>query len=264
MWHIGDGHAAHAQSHRGTILSRTFVFFTRIPIDCTKSGVNALTYGTGLLGIRDDLALPCTASRAPSPMTLDVEGRSPPLWRRRVVVAGLAIAAFVFFCAINGSSSGSRSLRSRGGYGTCLAQPSVVAAPLLWKSDPAVADSICCNNHRWAERWGSWNAETTFPQTLPPGVCTITFYDVSSGLPLYVAPKGRTYQEFIAESLSHGWPSFREEEVVTANVNVLFGGEVVSTTGTHLGHNLPDRKGNRHCINAVCIAGHASQGAVTS
>jgi peptide methionine sulfoxide reductase MsrB len=32
-------------------------------------------------------------------------------------------------------------------------------------------------------------------------------------------------------------------------------GEAVSTAGTHLGHNLPDRTGNRYCINLVCVAG---------
>jgi peptide methionine sulfoxide reductase MsrB len=31
-------------------------------------------------------------------------------------------------------------------------------------------------------------------------------------------------------------------------------GETVSTDGTHLGHNLPDRSGNRYCINLVCVA----------
>jgi peptide methionine sulfoxide reductase MsrB len=29
----------------------------------------------------------------------------------------------------------------------------------------------------------------------------------------------------------------------------------VSVDGTHLGHNLPDRRGNRYCINLVSIAG---------
>jgi hypothetical protein len=32
-------------------------------------------------------------------------------------------------------------------------------------------------------------------------------------------------------------------------------GETVSVDGTHLGHNLPDRKGSRYCINLVCVAG---------
>ena len=35
-----------------------------------------------------------------------------------------------------------------------------------------------------------------------------------------------------------------------------FTGETVSLTGTHLGHNLPDMKGNRYCINLVSIAGN--------
>jgi peptide methionine sulfoxide reductase MsrB len=43
--------------------------------------------------------------------------------------------------------------------------------------------------------------------------------------------------------------------VVWENVRCLGDGETVSTTGTHLGHNLPDRSGNRYCINLVSIAG---------
>ena len=29
----------------------------------------------------------------------------------------------------------------------------------------------------------------------------------------------------------------------------------VSVDGTHLGHNVPDRRGNRFCINLVSVAG---------
>jgi hypothetical protein len=39
-------------------------------------------------------------------------------------------------------------------------------------------------------------------------------------------------------------------------VRVLSNGEVVSLSGTHLGHNLPDATGNRFCINLVSIAGN--------
>ena len=35
----------------------------------------------------------------------------------------------------------------------------------------------------------------------------------------------------------------------------------VSLTGTHLGHNLPDRNGNRYCINLVSVAGRPAAGA---
>jgi peptide methionine sulfoxide reductase MsrB len=39
-------------------------------------------------------------------------------------------------------------------------------------------------------------------------------------------------------------------------VRTLKNGETVSLSGTHLGHNLPDRAGNRYCINLVSIAGY--------
>jgi len=62
--------------------------------------------------------------------------------------------------------------------------------------------------------------------------------------------------EFISESRTHGWPSFRDQEVVWENMRVLKAtGEAVSADGTHLGHNLPDAKGNRYCINLVSVAG---------
>jgi len=42
---------------------------------------------------------------------------------------------------------------------------------------------------------------------------------------------------------------------VWENVRTLEDGECVSLNGTHLGHNLPDRTGNRYCINLVSCAG---------
>ena len=90
-----------------------------------------------------------------------------------------------------------------------------------------------------------------------------------TGKPLFIAPKGRTWKEFVDESKGHGWPSFRDEEVVWENVRALGDGEAVSLSnhktftinlcifiaGTHLGHNLPDKKGNRYCINLCSVAG---------
>jgi len=57
----------------------------------------------------------------------------------------------------------------------------------------------------------------------------------------------------------HGWPSFRDDEVNWDYVRVLPDGEAVSINGTHLGHNLPDRKGNRYCINLVSVAGNPTE-----
>ena len=38
--------------------------------------------------------------------------------------------------------------------------------------------------------------------------------------------------------------------------------ESVSVDGTHLGHNIPDRAGNRYCINLVSVAGRPADGKV--
>ena len=140
-------------------------------------------------------------------------------------------------------------------FGFCPARPSVASKPLRWGSAASTADHICCNQHEFAEYSGYWLRETSFPRELPAGE-TITFYDTASALPLFKAPVGRTWKEFFDESTHHGWPSFRDEETIWENVKVLPGGETVSVNNTHLGHNLPDSKGNRYCINIVCVAGH--------
>jgi peptide methionine sulfoxide reductase MsrB len=83
----------------------------------------------------------------------------------------------------------------------------------------------------------------------------ITFYDSNTGKPLFYAPRGRTMEAFLQESRDHGWPSFRDGEVNWDFVRCLPNGEAISVDGTHLGHNLPDRGGNRYCINLVSAAG---------
>ena len=60
----------------------------------------------------------------------------------------------------------------------------------------------------------------------------------------------RTFDEFVSESKVHGWPSFRDEEVIWDNVRALGDGETVSVAGTHLGHNLPDA---RYFILLKCL-----------
>ena len=76
---------------------------------------------------------------------------------------------------------------------------------------------------------------------------------------MFIAPRGRTVEQFLQESRAHGWPSFRDAEVVWENVRCLSNGEAVSVDGTHLGHNLPDKYGNRYCINLVSVAGNKSR-----
>merc|ERR1712037_524500 len=97
---------------------------------------------------------------------------------------------------------------------------------------------------------------TTFVRETDCKEESIQFYDSNTGKLLFEAPKSRNYNDFMNESKSHGWPSFRDEEVNWDYVRVLKDGEIVSVDGTHLGHNIPDRKGNRYCINLVSVAGN--------
>ena len=119
-----------------------------------------------------------------------------------------------------------------------------------------LADKISNYNRRFAE-FGGYFQDTSFESVVrAANGSPVTFYDSNTGKPLFQAPIGRSVDEFIDESKVHGWPSFRDNEVVWDNVRVLKNsGETVSVDGTHLGHNLPDRKGNRYCINLVSVAG---------
>jgi len=128
-----------------------------------------------------------------------------------------------------------------------------VQKDLRWKCDVDTADRICNFNRHYAEFAGYWTT-TTFLNEVDRENPT-EYYDSVTGKLLFTAPVGRTMEEFLKESQSHGWPSFRDEEVNWDYVRCLPDGECVSTTGTHLGHNIPDGKGNRYCINLVSVAG---------
>mmetsp|Transcript_19905 Transcript_19905/g.30327 ORF Transcript_19905/g.30327 Transcript_19905/m.30327 type:complete len:226 (-) Transcript_19905:240-917(-) len=149
---------------------------------------------------------------------------------------------------------GEESIMSPKAHGTSVTP---VQKDLRWKCDYETADRICNFNRHYAEYAGYW-LTTSFVEdarTVAKEGKEITFYDSNSGKPLFVAPKGRSMEDFLKESGSHGWPSFRDEEVVWENVRCLGDGESVSVDGTHLGHNLPDSSGNRYCINLVSVAG---------
>merc|ERR1719261_62591 len=130
---------------------------------------------------------------------------------------------------------------------------------LRWGVDRKKADQICNFNRHYAENAGYWRS-TSFLQEAKKEYeenGEIKFFDSNTGKLLYVAPRGRSFDDFIRESNVHGWPSFRDEEVVWDNgVRVLPDGETVSLDGTHLGHNLPDATGNRYCINLISVAGN--------
>ncbi|KAG7365162.1 hypothetical protein IV203_038365 [Nitzschia inconspicua] len=134
-----------------------------------------------------------------------------------------------------------------------------VQEELRWHVSRKKADNICNFNRHFAEPSGSAFKNQKyldeFKNAKANGV-TMKFYDSVTGVLLFEAPKSRSHDAFERESRLHGWPSFRDDEVNWENVRCLKNGECVSLTGTHLGHNLPDRNGNRYCINLVSIAGH--------
>jgi len=149
---------------------------------------------------------------------------------------------------------GDESIMSPKSHGTS-ATP--VQQNLRWKSDGKVADNVCNFNRHYAESRGYWTSTDFVKESKEEYELNgeIKFYDSNTGKLLFNAPKGRSYDDFIKESVSHGWPSFRDEEVVWDDVRCLPNGESVSLAGTHLGHNLPDSSGNRYCINLVSVAG---------
>ena len=152
---------------------------------------------------------------------------------------------------------GEEKIMSKKAHGTSAVP---VQDNLRWGCDKDTADRICNYNRHYAEHSGYFlskqrgfvaSARKEFEAN-----SEVQFFDSNTGKPLFrFRGDKRTFDEFIAESRAHGWPSFRDEDVDWTNVRILKGGEAVSVDGTHLGHNLPDKKGNRYCINLVSCAG---------
>ena len=177
-----------------------------------------------------------------------------------VVLSGQALKSVV---SAYGSASypceepcrpGNESIMAQKAHGT---SNTPVQSELRWNCDWNTADRICNFNRRFAEYAGYWQT-TTFLSEIDQ-TTTTKFYDSNTGKLLFTAPINRSWDEFIEESKHHGWPSFRDDEVNWENVRVLPDGETVSVDGTHLGHDIPDAKGRRYCINLVSIAGKGTE-----
>jgi len=136
-------------------------------------------------------------------------------------------------------------------------QPTV---PVPVDINETLADAVCCDTRAkpFAEPQFLFEApDIQLFSKLSAGVTS--FYDSVCGLPLFRAPVGRTLKEFEEDTLDHGWPSFRSEEVVKENVVTdVKTGYVTSKCGTHLGSYLPDSAGPRWCMDLSCIAGTAA------
>ena len=116
---------------------------------------------------------------------------------------------------------------------------------LRWNCEWKTADKICSFNRHYAEYAGYWESTSFLDEVDREG--ETTYYDSVSGKPLFIAPRGRSFEDFVKESKSHGWPSFRDEEVVWENVRCLKDGEAIS-----LGHPpwaQPSRQGGEPVLH---------------
>lgn len=86
---------------------------------------------------------------------------------------------------------GDETLMKEKAHGTSDA---AVQANLRWGCDNKLADRICNYNRRWAENAGYFQT-TSFLKDVDP-TQEITFYDSVTGKPLFVAPKGRSFEDF--------------------------------------------------------------------
>jgi len=128
----------------------------------------------------------------------------------------------------------------------------------------SLVSAVCCDPYfaAYAEPSGMFKRQDValFSHFSPNK--TVTFYDPVCGIALFQAPKGRTLEQFQADTTEHGWPSFRPEELVHGNSRIVNStGEVVSKCGTHLGSFLPDEKGARWCLDLSCVSGNPVHGA---
>jgi peptide methionine sulfoxide reductase MsrB len=175
------------------------------------------------------------------------------LLTRRQALTTAAIATASLPLASQAIQYGDETIMSPKAHGT---SETAVQSDLEYKVNQRMADQICNYNRHFAEPAGYFKSTNWEDVVLSSDNKPVTFYDSVTGKPLFVAPVGRSAEDLVQESRVHGWPSFRDAEVVWENVRILrSSGETVSVDGTHLGHNIPDRKGNRYCINLVSIAG---------
>eukprot|EP00929_Paragymnodinium_shiwhaense_P073992 TRINITY_DN3782_c0_g1_i4.p1 TRINITY_DN3782_c0_g1~~TRINITY_DN3782_c0_g1_i4.p1 ORF type:complete len:795 (+),score=219.57 TRINITY_DN3782_c0_g1_i4:358-2385(+) len=131
--------------------------------------------------------------------------------------------------------------------------------PVAVDPSESLADAVCCDKRTkvFAEPQFLYQAPDINLFGHLSGVTT--FYDSTCGIPLFKAPVNRSMADFKADTDEHGWPSFREEEVVKENVMTDKDGFVYSKCGTHLGSYLPDEKGPRWCMDLVCLAGNPAE-----
>jgi hypothetical protein len=159
-----------------------------------------------------------------------------------------------------GSSASEMSSSSSNGLGL-----GGVQHDLRWGCDRKMAQKYC-NDDRYDSGEEEvddfcFEIQSTFEEDAQEEVeqkGRVKFYDSNSGKALFMVPREsvyRTFEEFMKESVDHGYLSFRDYEVNWDRVRCLQSGEMFSTDGTRLGYFSPDVKGNKYLINLLAVAG---------
>ena len=115
--------------------------------------------------------------------------------------------------------------------------------PFPLPQSETLAQAVCCDNafKAYAEPRETYaRPDVNLYEKMNKDGTTIS-YDVC-GIPLFEAPKGRSFEDFKADTDEHGWPSFRPEELIKGNSRIIKEtGEVVSKQ-THL-KAFPTKRG---------------------
>tara|TARA_B100000787_G_scaffold118571_1_gene88708 strand:+ start:111 stop:593 length:483 start_codon:yes stop_codon:yes gene_type:complete len=82
--------------------------------------------------------------------------------------------------------------------------PNPVQSQLRWNTDRGTADRICSFNRHYAESPGYYET-TSFLKEVSRESETV-YYDSVTGKPLFVAPRGRSMEDFLKESQAHAVP----------------------------------------------------------
>ena len=106
---------------------------------------------------------------------------------------------------------GPDSLMDQKEFGTCTER--VYLRNLKWEVDPLVTAQINCFNRIYAEKKYSFLDSPFMEETGEDG--PITFYDPVNLVPVFKAPIGRTWEDFIEDSTEHGWPQVSLENSVS-------------------------------------------------
>jgi len=207
--------------------------------------------GLGKCGAAD--GVPCLCGAGPTELEEQLTAERA---QRQAALAAVQKAKHAAEAKYPNCVIGDESLMAPKAHGTS-ATP--VVADLRWGVDRATAERISNHNRHFAERSGYFGSTAVVAEGGAVAIGRgqpVVFYDSNTRAPLFHVggEGGRRWDAFVDESAAHGWPSFRDGDVNWEHVRVLSNGEVVSTAGTHLGHNLPDKKGNRFCINLVSVA----------